>query len=309
MNNIMSIMRVQKNKLKQFSLIVKTIKNLFENETARFKTFLFFLITGLFIISSVRSKAQGDLQIFPKRIVFDETKKSQSINLSNSGKDTAKYTLSFVQIRMKEDGSFENISQPDPNQYFADPYLRIFPRSVVLGPGEAQVVKVQLQKTDQMVPGEYRSHLYFRSIKNIKPLGEKEMAADTTSISVRLTPIFGITIPVIIRKGETTAKASLSNLSFQKINDSVPVIKMEFIRSGNMSVYGDIIVNLLLPNGKTTKVGEIDGFAVYTPGTVRKCMIELKKGIDYKKGKLIVSYQAPAEDKGGKLSEAELELH
>ncbi|MCE9538001.1 MAG: molecular chaperone [Bacteroidetes bacterium] len=267
------------------------------------------ILLVLLIASSIKSTAQGDLLVFPKRIVFDETKKSQSINISNTGRDTARYIISFVQIRMKEDGSFENITQPDPNQYFADPYLRIFPRQVILGPNEAQVVKIQLQKTDQMVPGEYRSHLYFRAMPDVKPLGEKEIQRDTSSFSVKLTPVFGITIPIIIRKGETTAKVSLSNISFQKTYDSIPVLKLDFNRIGNISVYGDITVNLILPNGKTIKVGEIDGFAVYTPGMIRNCKIELKKGVDYKKGKLLITYATSVEDKDSKLAEAELELH
>lgn len=266
------------------------------------------LLPVVLLITPMKSIAQGDLLIFPMRIVFDGAKKSQSINLSNIGKDTARYTISFVQIRMKEDGSFENITQPDPGQYFATPYLRIFPRNVVLGPNESQVVKVQLQKTDLMVSGEYRSHLYFRAVPNINPLGEKEIQKDTTSITVKLIPVFGITIPVIIRKGETTVSVSLSNLSFSNTNDTTPVIKVDFNRSGNISVYGNIRVNLVLPNGRTTKVGEIDGFGIYTPGTIRKCKIELKKGVDYSTGKLIVTYLSPSEDKGLKLAEGELGL-
>ncbi len=264
------------------------------------------------LLSSMTSIAQGDLLIFPMRIVFDGIKKrSQSINLSNTGKDTARYNISFVQIRMKEDGAFENITKPDSNQFFADPYLRIFPRKVILGPNEAQVIKIQLQKTDQMVPGEYRSHLYIRAVADVKPLGEtaeNKRIKDTTSISVKLIPEYGISIPVIIRKGDTTVRVSLSNLSFQKLNDSIPVLKLDFNRSGNISVYGDIRVNLVLPNSTTTKVGEVDGFAVYTPGTKRQCKIELKKGIDYSKGKLIVTYLSPAEDNRVQLAEAELGL-
>ena len=77
------------------------------------------------ILCSTTSTAQGDLMLFPKRIVFDGSKKTQEINLANSGKDTARYILSVVQIRMKEDGSFENITEPDPGQNFADKYFQI----------------------------------------------------------------------------------------------------------------------------------------------------------------------------------------
>lgn len=258
--------------------------------------------------SSFTSLAQGNLLVFPKRLIFNENIQSQSINLSNSGTDTARYIISFVQIRMKEDGVFENITQPDPNQYFADPYLRIFPRKVILGPNESQVVKVQLQKTAQMAPGEYRSHLYFRAEADIKPLGESELQKDTSSISVKLIPVFGITIPVIIRKGEVTSTVTLTNAIFQKVNDSIPTVKLDFNRSGNISVYGNIRVNLITPNGKSTRVGDVDGFAVYTPGSLRKCKIELKKGIDYSKGKLVISYLTPAEDSGQKIAETEVIL-
>src|SRR4249920_2293167 len=78
-----------------------------------------FVIT-LFSIFSTGIFAQGNLLIFPKRVVFEGGKKTEVITLSNTGKDTAKYSISFVQIRMNEDGSFENISQPDSGQMFAD---------------------------------------------------------------------------------------------------------------------------------------------------------------------------------------------
>jgi len=268
------------------------------------------LFISLPVLFSTQSNAQGNLLIFPKRVVFEGGKKSEVITLSNTGKDTAKYSISFVQMRMHEDGSFENISQPDSGQLFADTFIRIFPRSVVLAPNESQVVKLQLTKTNELRPGEYRSHLYFRAIPDAKSLGQNGTEVASTSISVHLVPVFGVTIAAIIRVGETNTNVSLSNLSFERLNDSVPVLKMEFNRTGNNSVYGDIAVNYLPPKGKATKVGEIQGFAVYTPNQLRRCKIELKQsdGIDYTIGKLSVTYSAQPEYKSAKLAEAELQL-
>ncbi len=56
--------------------------------------------------------AQGDLLISPIRIVFEGSKRSQEINLANVGKDTASYTISMLDYRMKEDGGFEEITVP-----------------------------------------------------------------------------------------------------------------------------------------------------------------------------------------------------
>ena len=95
------------------------------------------------------------------------------LNLANTGKDSATYAISIVQIRMKEDGGFETITEPDQGQRFADRNIRFFPRSVTLGPNEAQVVKVQLMKTNELTEGEYRSHFYFRAVPKSNPLGEE----------------------------------------------------------------------------------------------------------------------------------------
>ena len=179
----------------------------------------------ILILSSKFTMAQGDLMIFPKRIVFDGSKRTQELNLANSGKDTARYLLTLVQIRMKEDGSFETITEPDPGQNFADKYLRIFPRNVVLPPNEAQTVKVQLTNSGEIQPGEYRSHLYIRAEAEKMPLGEEEAPSDPSSISVKLVAVFGISIPVIIRSGESTSSVSLSDISFLPAADKKPALK------------------------------------------------------------------------------------
>lgn len=93
-------------------------------------TFICLFLTGLFsisILSSFSLKAQGDLLITPRRVVFDGKMKSREINLANTGKETATYNVSIIQYRMREDGSFEEIFEPDPGQKFADPYIRFFP--------------------------------------------------------------------------------------------------------------------------------------------------------------------------------------
>ena len=264
----------------------------------------------MIILPSFFSKAtaQGNLLVTPKRVVFEGLKRSEELNLANVGSDSATYMISFVQIRMKADGSVETITEPDSAQNFADKYLRVFPRRVTLAPNEAQTVKVQVTKTNELLSGEYRSHLYFRAIPNEKPLGDKEIQKDS-SISVRLIPIFGISLPVIIRQGESDTKINFSNVSFRVENDSTPMLKMTFNRSGNMSSYGDITVNYVSSNGKVSKVGNVKGLAVYTPNTVRNfsLVLDKKSGIDYHSGKLQIIYSDDL-PKPVKLAETEITL-
>jgi hypothetical protein len=270
-------------------------------------------LTGIYLLflsdSSIIS-GQGNLLITPRRLVFEGSKRSIDVNLANIGQDTATYSISMVQIRMTENGSFETITEPDPGQNFADGYIRFFPRSVTLGPNESQAVKVQLTRANNLSAGEYRSHLYFRAVPKPAPLGEQTNNIDTTTISIQLRPIFGITIPVLIRIGESNTKVSLSDLSFKNMNDTVPMINLSFNRTGNMSVFGDITVDHISQQGKITRVGAANGVAVYTPNTVRRFQLNLNKvpGVDYKTGTLRIIYSAPSDVKPQRFAEAELAL-
>jgi hypothetical protein len=266
---------------------------------------------GLLSFSNFDSFAQGNLLVTPKRVVFEGSTKSLDINLANSGQDSATYVISLIQVRMKADGGFETISEPDPGQKFADRYIRFFPRSVTLGPKEAQVVKVQIIRTNELVPGEYRSHFYFRAVPKITALGDEEEVKDTTSISVKLIPVFGITIPVIIRSGETTVKVTISDMALANVNDTVPRLSLVFNRTGNISVYGDLSVDHISPQGIITRVGSANGVAVYTPNVIRRFQFNLNKanGIDFSSGKLLVTYSAPSDVKPVKFTEAELNLN
>ncbi|HOK75863.1 MAG TPA: hypothetical protein PLS74_12160 [Bacteroidales bacterium] len=276
------------------------------------KGFCLFLLmlAGVIFNGNITLFAQGNLLITPRRVVFEGNRRSFDLNLANTGQDTATYAISIVQIRMTEDGGFETITEPDPGQKFADRFIRYFPRTVTLGPNESQVVKVQLLRSRDLVEGEYRSHFYFRAIPRPKPLGEEQVTQDTTTISVKLIPVFGITIPVIIRVGNLNANVSVTNLSLDFVNDTVPRLKMTFNRSGSMSTYGDITVDYISPQGKVTRVGNVNGVAVYTPNTKRNFQMNLVRvpGVDYRSGTLKITYSAPSDVKTEKYAEAELVL-
>ena len=245
-----------------------------------------------FILSSISAivSAQGNLLITPKRVVFENGKRSQEMNLANIGKDTATYMISLIQLRMTEDGQFMAVATPDSGQLFADKNIRFFPRSVTLAPNEAQSIKVQVSKSSELKPGEYRSHFYFRAVPKEKPLGDSTPTAKDTTISVHITPVFGISMPVIIRIGECSSKINLSDVHFDMYKDTMPSLSLVFNRSGNMSSYGDLSIDHIMPDGKTTRVGIVRGLAVYAPNARRRFHLALDKNENYHVGKLRIVY-------------------
>jgi len=251
----------------------------------------FILLIGL-VLLSVNVQAQGDLFITPKRLIFEGQQRAQEITLANIGKDTARYEVSWMQIRLKDDGRFEQIEQPDSGQYFADKFLRIFPRSVTLAPQETQIVKVQLYRKDKLITGEYRSHLYFRAVPAEKTKETKTDDSDEKAVSIKITPIFGISIPVIVRNGLLSSSLSLSELSITKDKNLLPVLNLTLSRSGNKSIYGDLEIFHISAGGKKTQAGLVKGLAVYTPNQLRHIQVKLDPalGTALHSGKILVTF-------------------
>ncbi len=265
------------------------------------------VFSGAIVLPAI---AQGNLLVTPRRVVFDGSRRVMELNLANTGQDTARYNISFIQYSMTEAGNFEEITEPDPGQNFADRHIRFFPRSVTLAPNEAQTVRMQVVGRERLEPGEYRSHVYFRAVPNEVALGEEDPNRDTTSVSVRLIPIFGITIPVIIRVGESDTQVYLSDLNLEKGENEEMYLNMTFNRSGKMSVYGDMTVTHVAPNGTETQVGVVNGIAVYTPNTIRKFRVQLNNqaDVDFNTGKLLITYNAQSDIKPETYATAQLEL-
>lgn len=269
--------------------------------------FLSILFSGLF--AAVSAGAQGNLMLMQKRVVFEGGRRIATVEYGNSGRDTARYTVSLVHLRMNGDGSMERIAKPGPGDLFADSYVRYFPHNIVLAPGESQTMKIQLINTRDMKPGEYRSHLYFRATpQNNAEAGETDRN-NREGISVSLKAVFGITIPLIVRAGPGNASAQLTDVALKDENGT-PYVEFNILRSGNFSVYGDITVTHVSPSGKETIIGKVKGVAVYTPGTLRRNRLSLVNGekADLQRGKLIISYDRQTEKEGTPMATAELQL-
>ena len=270
---------------------------------------LFIFLFSIFLFLNIQLMAQGVISIAPKRVVFDAQKRIIDVVLTNEGKDSANYTISFMQLKMTDDGKLEEINNPDPGQKFADKNIRFYPHSVRLGPNESQAVKLQLTKVDQLEPGEYRSHLYFRSMTVQKALGIDNFKKDS-SVSLNIAPIFGVTIPVIIRVGESTTMVSISDLKLETENDGTHKLNLILNRTGNMSTYGDITALHIAPNRKETKLALLYGVPIYSPNNIHriKLNLEVKSDIDISKGIIRVIYSSQSETRPQKLAEAELVL-
>lgn len=269
---------------------------------------LLIMLSGIGITHN--ASAQGNLLITPRRVVFDGSSRIRELNLANIGTDSARFLISVMEIRMKPDGSFDRVAEPDSGQRFASPYLRIYPRSVSIAPGESQMVKVQLLNTQGLDSGEYRSHIYVRAAPAEKaPAASAE--TDQNDIAVKLTAVFGISIPAIFRIGANDVDVTLGDAVVTGSDSQKPRLALTLARGGRMSSYGDLTVSCVSSRGKEIQVGIVRGIAVYTPNRARRFEMELdmSKVPDTKDARLLVRYNTQQEDRYQDSAEISLNLH
>jgi hypothetical protein len=251
----------------------------------------------------------GDLMVTPQRIVLDGRERSAEVTLVNNGTKPATYRISFRHMDMTESGQLEDVTDAAGDGMWADDILRFSPRQVELQPGEAQVVRLLVRKPPDLKPGEYRAHLLFRALPP-EDLGvdvERD-ADDDEGISIRLIPLFGIAISVVVRHGELAAKAALSDLALDPHAkpDQPPSVRLVLKREGNRSLYGDMVAEFERA-GETVEVGLIRGIAVYTSLPSRSVEFRLNppEGLSLTGGKLRVKYHA-SDNSEDVLAEAEV---
>jgi hypothetical protein len=255
--------------------------------------------------------AAADLMLHPTRIVFDKNQRAAQVELVNSGSRTLTYRISLVNRRMNETGDFSDAAPPQPGEQFAVKMLRYSPRQVVLAPGASQTVRIQLRKPADLEPGEYRSHLMFAQVAEAAPAAGNAAAPSGAGegLEIKLTPLLGASIPVIVRHGQTAATAALSELSVEAAAaDRPPVLAFDLRREGNRSLYGDLVVTLTPPGGSEQPLVRVNGVAVYAPNPLRRVRMALPPSASEAGGTLRVVFQERPDDGGKPLAEARLQL-
>lgn len=283
--------------------------------TNRIGLWLAFVTLSFTMLSAQNTFAQGagDLVVTPTRIVFENRTRSAQVTLANRGSATATFRISLIDMAMDDSG--EMATMPDTNPHSATTMVRYAPRQIDIAPGAHQVVRLSLRKPANLEDGEYRSHMFFRAVP---PESAGRSVTDETDLQknelrIQLIPIFGVTIPVIVRNGKLTVNVGLSDMVHTPKTDKIPEhLEVVLKRGGNRSAFGDLVATYQpADGGQEIIVGRISRIAVYTPNTKRHVFMTLQipDGITLKSaGKLRVTYRATDAEGGAMLGEQSLTL-
>ncbi|MCK5385080.1 MAG: hypothetical protein KAJ29_05835 [Alphaproteobacteria bacterium] len=255
---------------------------------------------GAFISSHACAQS---VSLDPKRIVFDGRDRSAEIYLMNSSDKEVTYRIFFQEMEMSENGSIKKIEEDQVPEGFpaASKMIRYSPRQVDIPAHSSQIVMFMARKPKDLADGEYRSHVVFQAVPDDAGQSLDDMVLKGGEVGVKIIPIFGISIPVIIRHGELSATVGISDLKLGKKDDK-QVLSMTLKRDGNRSIYGHMEA-LYTPadGGKEISIGRIKGISVYDGVSKRDVTLTLNppEGVALRKGGTIKLKFEEDRDMGG----------
>ena len=222
------------------------------------------------------AQAQSDLLVAPTRLVLEQNASSEVV-VSNSGDRTSTYRVSLVLRRMNAEGLVNPVDEAaaSPAEQAALQMINYAPRRVVLGPGQTQTIRIGIRPPQDLPAGEYRAHLLFRAIPDNPPEAPAGPTPAADGMSIALTPIYGVTIPIIVRVGTVSASANLVSAVIATRNGQSGVL-VALARTGQGSVYGNVEVS---SPGANKPVAVVKGIAIYPEITDRSVFIPLANGV------------------------------
>ena len=229
----------------------------------------------------------GDINLYPKRVVIDDRNRVASVGVYNKTANTGDYDITIADMMMTPDGrlvELASVKDGDPTRARlkgASDMVRWSPHRFTLPGNESQMVRIMARVSPDLPPGEYRTHFSTIAV----PPGDDGLTIDeaangkqtATGIGVKITPRFGISIPVIIRVGETTLTSGLKDFAVNSTPEGQKLVRITITRSGTRSSFGDIAITA---PGAPKPVAAIKGVGVYTEVDERTVTVPVDPSLD-----------------------------
>lgn len=264
------------------------------------------------VCAAAPAQAQGDLLVAPTRVVMSGGGASQVV-LSNIGENPATYRITLELRRMTPNGDTVEVSDADATaqERAALDMVRYAPRRILLQPNQPQAVRISARPPEGLPDGEYRVHMSFRAIPDATPVaaptpgGEATPPPSAQGLSIRLTPVYGITIPVIVRKGQLQGGATLANPRIERTG-ATGQLHLDLGRTGDRSVYGEVRV---IAPGQRDPIMLVRGIAIYPEVSARKLVLPVTADqLARLRGPVRIEYREPAEAGGGLIAALDANL-
>lgn len=247
-----------------------------------FKNILFFT----FALLLITTPSQARIDIVPQKIVIENRERNGELTILNLYDVRGTFRVELMSFMQNEDGVYSELATPLSKDFDPQEIVRFSPRQFTLEPQGRQKVRISLRKPADLPDGEYRFH-----IKAIRLVQEDETREnDKKSIAVKAN--IGVTIPVIVRHGQTNSRASLHDVSLvpaSKTDSQKTELHLNIQREGNASTIGMLEVLWEDKSGQVKRIGRITNMNIFTDITNRNVKVPLYE-MPSGSGKLHVRY-------------------
>ena len=209
------------------------------------------LVAGVLLAAALPWAAQAVL-VSPLAIFVDAQRRTTEVTLANPTATPEEVTIdvrygyattdSLTELPVTPTFAPESVSATSPS---AARFLRVFPRRVVLQPGQTQVVRVFASPPPSLPDGEYWARFLATS---------KQVADTGKSVGEQVGITFAIvtSIPVWFRKGLVKTTIAIDSLSARATRDTLDA-RVVLSRGGNASWLGTATFELLGADGRAVR--------------------------------------------------------
>lgn len=211
----------------------------------------------------------GDINLYPRRVTIEGRQRTAQVGLFNRTANEGSYEINITEMAMTPEGQLvplDQVANPElaARVKSAKDMIRWSPKRLTLLGRESQTIRLMARPTSDTPPGEYRAHFVAISRPSEGTGGvsidEALTGQRSSGIGVTIRPRFGISIPVIVRVGQTTLKMAINGAQLVSRRDGTHALKIELAREGTRSAYGDLMV---YREGSSDPVAIARGVGVY----------------------------------------------
>ena len=218
------------------------------------------VLAALMITAARPSSAQ--VSIAPSTVFINDQTNIGTLYVSNRSDEPQEVSIDFAFGYPSSDADGNLIMKYEDSvayaQYAINEWVRVFPRSFVLGPRQQQTVRFQVRPQPQAANGVYWTRVKILANPQVADI---DIAAEE-GITTRITFRFEQVIAAFYRKGDATTGLNITNVEVRHENGRM-VLLPNLQRTGNAPFIGTMTAKVYDGRGQLVKERQITTTAYF----------------------------------------------
>jgi hypothetical protein len=213
----------------------------------------------LLLLAGVVDTAEA-VSVSPTALYIDSRTRTGVMTLHNPGSLPEEITIGFAFGYPVSDAdgrvTVQLLDEAPAGEPSAAEWMRVFPRRLVLQPGQRQVIRVMVQPPADLPDGEYWARIIISSRGGQPPIEQTD-----GNVSLQLNIETVLVMAANYRQGAVSAGVEITGATAQRTDDGVS-LELDMQRTGNAAALGRVLVELIDARGSVVATTH-DDIAVY----------------------------------------------